>query len=206
MWYQEIHQLQNCSKAFVLQHHSPWWSQSEFWHRLMGGKFKICSGRYAFLTLLPFKCLKFEGSTEYSVSIHSFLWTISKKLVPKSIPTFGTWYLYGCWALADPRHWVLPDQMSKGRPGGRVLIFCLTMEEFISTIGTNIYSFFKVISKFFPRKPTTEWHLPGSLSCWSLGYRLLILPLFHWPLKGPTRLGPFLFQNNHSVCSIGLVG
>lgn len=40
------------------------------------------------------KWLEFEGSTEYSVSIHSLFGTISKKLVPKAISTFHTRYLF----------------------------------------------------------------------------------------------------------------
>lgn len=110
------------------------------------------------LTLLPIKLLKFEGSTEYSVSIHSFLGSIPKKLMPKTISTFRTGYLYCCGTLFHSGHWIFSNKMCKCWPRGWMFIFCLAMEKLVTTVWTYIYPFLKVISKFFARKPAAKRH------------------------------------------------
>lgn len=91
------------------------------------------------LTLLPIKLLKFEGSTEYSVSIHSFLGSVPEKLMPKTISTFRTGYLYSRGTFFHSGHWIFSNKMCKRWPWGWMFIFCLTMEKFITTVWTYVY-------------------------------------------------------------------
>lgn len=83
------------------------------------------------------------------------------KLVTQAITTLSTSNLVGAPSLLLFGDAVLVDGLSKGRPGGGVLVFRLAGEKFVATFCTYVQTGFKVIFKDLSSGERAEGHGRG---------------------------------------------